>query len=190
MVVNVARKPNKRRQVDPRFKWTAEREEAALLLAHDELTDEAIATKCNIDRSTLWTWKNLPEFSARIDENLEIIRRRIRSRGISICENRIKALQDRWERMKKVIDARSEDLEMQTIPGGSTGLLVHNVKSIGAGLAAERVDLYEVDTALLKELREHERQAAQELGQWMERKDVTSGGLPVKAFLNIDTDAV
>lgn len=71
--------------------------------------------------------------------------------------------------MKRVIEARAE--KYADVPGGNTGLLVHNVKSIGAGVTAERVDLYEFDAALVKELREHERQIAEELGQWKQEWD-------------------
>ena len=51
---------------------------------------------------------------------------------------------------------------MADVPGGeATGLLVRDYK--GKDATAE---VYKVDTALLAELRNHERQAAQELGQW------------------------
>ena len=61
---------------------------------------------------------------------------------------------------------------MQNVPGGRAGLLVRRVKSIGAGENAREVVEYEVDTALLKELRELERQAAQEAGQWATKHEV------------------
>lgn len=53
--------------------------------------------------------------------------------------------------------------------GGKTGLIVHNVKGVGKGDDFQLIDLYEVDTGLLREMREHEKQAAQELGDWTER---------------------
>ena len=71
--------------------------------------------------------------------------------------------------MKAVIEARAEATEMQDAAGGDTGLLAHTMKSIGAGPNAEKVDEYTFDAALLRELREHEKQAAQELGQWVDK---------------------
>jgi hypothetical protein len=59
---------------------------------------------------------------------------------------------------------------MAAVPGGKSGLLVHNVKSIGSGEFAERVDLYEVDTGLLQQCLALEKQAAQEVGDWEETK--------------------
>jgi hypothetical protein len=42
------------------------------------------------------------------------------------------------------------------------------------------VEEYQVDTRLLKELREHKKQAAQELGQWSEKARVEQGPMEVK----------
>lgn len=179
-------------RTEPEFKWTPSREKAALLLSEDELTDEEIAEQVDIVRSTLSEWKLRKEFSARVQENIDEIRRRIRSRGIAIIENRVRHLQRRHDLMNQVIAERGDSPEMQAVPGGRTGLLVHNVKAIGSGENAERVDLYEVDTGLLKELREHEQQAAKELGQWAEKHDMTSGGEPfaIKILKGVSMDEI
>lgn len=153
------------------FQWTSGKEEAALLVAFDELSDEAISAKVGISRRTLNDWKNAEPFQKRVESHLAAYRAKVRKRGIAIVENRIAHLQRRHDLMNQVIADRSQSPEMADVPGGKTGLMVHNVKSVGAGENAERVDLYEVDAALLKELREHERQAAQELGQWTEKRE-------------------
>ena len=41
---------------------------------------------------------------------------------------RVAAQQDRWERMQGVIDERAQDPDHQVAPGGSTGLLVREVR--------------------------------------------------------------
>lgn len=41
---------------------------------------------------------------------------------------------------------------------------------------AREIEEYELDTGLLAELRAHEKQAAEELGQWLTRTDVQSKG--------------
>lgn len=149
--------------------WSQEEAKAINLVARDGLTDEAIAEELGINRTTLWRWKQNPEFEKAVDREREAFRKSIRLKGIAVLERRVQALQDRWERMQRVIGERSIDPEMLGVPGGSTGLLVHDVKSIGSGDSVQVVDLYKVDTGLLKELREHEKQAAQELGQWAEK---------------------
>lgn len=179
----VSKDANKPERKPLAFKWSEQKEQAALLLAADELTDEAIAEKLGTGRTTLFQWRSKPEFRARIEKHQDDIRTRIRSRGIAIVENRVRALQDRWDRMHRLMNERGASTEMLNVPGGSTGLLVHNVKSIGAGPTAEKVDLYEFDAALFKEMREHEKQAAQELGQWTEKADLTSGGKSIVKVL-------
>jgi hypothetical protein len=54
------------------------------------------------------------------------------------------------------------------VPGGTTGLLVKDYK----GKDADQ-PVYKVDTRLLAELRAHEKQAAEELGQWSEKQELT-----------------
>ena len=95
---------------------------------------------------------------------------------ISHRDARVAAQQDRWMRMRSVITARSADPTMQAAPGGSTGLLVRRQKAIGNGKRSQVVDEYEVDGVLLRELREVEKHAAMELGQWQEPGITDPGG--------------
>ncbi|PYS52435.1 MAG: hypothetical protein DMF68_01620 [Acidobacteria bacterium] len=152
----------------PEFKWNAKREEAASLVAEDSLTDEQIAERLKINRATLHRWKTHPDFEAKVREIVEETRSRLLARGILAKQNRLEALRDRQERMTEVIERRA--VENKDYPGGgATGLIVRDVKGIGKGEDFERVEVYMVDTSLLKELREHEKQAAIELGEWQER---------------------
>ncbi|MDB5349482.1 MAG: Helix-turn-helix of insertion element transposase [Planctomycetota bacterium] len=166
----------------PPFAWTATTEAAALDLAADNLTDRQISAKLDIARSTLSVWKLHPEFAARVDEFRAEIRESIRKKGIAVKENRVRALNTRWKALHRVIEARAA--EMEEIPGGDTGLLCHTVRGIGRGEDFERIDVYEVDTGLLRELRETEKQAAQELGQWAEKHEHTGpdGGALILTF--------
>lgn len=175
---------------DSAFNWTGAREKAAALLAEDRLSDEEISTDCGVTRQTLARWKQAPEFQARIDTLVSEFRARVRRRGIAILERRVAALQDRWERLQQVIQERAEELDGEC-PGGSTGLLTRQLKVIGRGEDAREVEEFSVDTGLLKELREHEKQAAQELGQWTERKEhLGEGGGPlvVKVLRDVSMD--
>ena len=74
---------------------------------------------------------------------------------------RVQALQDRWDRMRLVITERGNSEEFASVPGGTTGLLCKTY----VGKEADQ-PVYKVDTGTLAELRAHERQAAEELGQW------------------------
>ena len=165
-------------QNDTKKTLTSKQEEAAGLVAEDELTDEQIAEKLSIGRKTLHRWKQIPDFANRVKEITETVREAVLTKGIADRVNRVAALDDRWNRMKHVINERAVDPQMQDVAGGKTGLLVHQVKGIGKGEDFQVIDLYMVDAGLLKEMREHEKQTAQELGQWTEKQEI-SGSIDV-----------
>lgn len=158
---------------------TGRQEEAAALVAAGILTEDQIADHIGVARKTLFNWRQTEAFGLRVDEVRETIRDRAAVTGIALLGNRVAALNERWERMKLVIKERAADEAMKAVPGGKTGLLAHNVKGIGKGEDFQLIDIYEVDTGILKELREHERQAAQELGQWLQKTETTHTGAVV-----------
>jgi transposase-like protein len=151
------------------FRWTDESKNAAEMIAAGTLTHTKIAEEIGVTRQTIHNWLAKPEFTARVQDHIDGFRAKVRSRGIAILENRVDALNDRWRLMQRVISERAESKQMAGVAGGGTGLMVHTVKGVGKGDDFQLIDLYEVDTGLLKELREHEKQAAQELGQWTEK---------------------
>lgn len=85
---------------------------------------------------------------------------------LAVRESRLARLEDRSKRLDLVMTERAA--EMTDVPGGKSGLLVRRLKSIGSGESAQVVEEYELDRTLLAEAREHEKQAAMELGQWQE----------------------
>ncbi len=146
------------------FAMTGPRIAAARLVAEDELTDQQIADQFGIHRATLETWKRAPEFRERVEHFTKQVGDKVLRYAVARKCKRLQAQQDRWERMHQVIAERAEAEVMQGVPGGGTGLLTHTLKSIGGGDNARVVDEYTVDTGLLKEIRELEKQAAQEVG--------------------------
>lgn len=158
------------------WEWTAQREEAAALAAEDRLTDAQIADRLGVARDAIASWRLAPEFGARVREHVNAQLDACMSEGIADRRNRVRRLGDTWERLQRVIEERAEELD-GAAAGGGTGLLVHQVKAIGKGENARVVDEYVVDTGTLAELRAIEKQAAQELGQWVEKADTNHGGL-------------
>jgi hypothetical protein len=97
---------------------------------------------------------------------------------ISSRNARVQALQNRWDRLRQIITDRAahyqaggDDEYDKAIPGGTTGLLC----KMYVGKNAHR-PVYKVDTATLAQLLAHEKQAAEELGQWSEKHAVTVKG--------------
>jgi hypothetical protein len=106
---------------------------------------------------------------------------------ISSRNARVRALQDRWDRMRQVIDQRAASPDFAKVPGGTTGLLCRDLR-------CRDTPVYKVDTGLLAELRAHEQQAAQELSQWQtktmveERKtlDATPAAVALATILTLE----
>jgi len=176
MSQNVPQKP---------FRWTEVSEQAVGLLASDELNDEEIAARVNVNRRTLTRWKLHPEFAAALADIVRAAGDVSMQFSIARRVNRIRQLDKRWRACQQIAEERGNAPEMQNVPGGKTGYLVHRIKSVGSGPAAQVVDEYELDAALLREIREHEKQAAQELGQWIDKKDVTSDGKRITEFISM-----
>lgn len=150
---------------------TSRKEQAALLVARDTQTDEAIAAEIGVGRATLARWKDDPRFARRVEEHRELWREHVTQTGIAVMEQRVATLNDLHDRMLTVISERAASPEMQDVPGGKTGLLAHQMKAIGTGQNQTVIDEYVFDAALVREIRAHQEQVAKELGQWVDRRE-------------------
>jgi len=95
-----------------------------------------------------------------------ILAARVIGAEIGIRNARVAKLQDRWDRLHRIILERAADPAMADIPGGTTGLILKDFKGKDAN-----EPIYRVDVGLCQEMRFTEKQAAQELGQWSEGAD-------------------
>jgi len=169
----------------PRLKLQTQRNAAIELLARNEATREEIAETVGVNSKTIYRWLGDPAFLAQVDEARTAIRVAIRDEGIANKQNRIDALNERHRLMTEVIGARASahqwrsrgaqeadpegfDFAAYTAAGAETGLMIHTVTYAKDGRREE----WAVDTGLLKELREHEKQVAQEMGEWTEKREV------------------
>jgi hypothetical protein len=162
-----------RRTVPPpvRQNDTKKREKAAHLIAEDFLSDEKIAQQVEISRSTLARWKSEPRFIARVEAIASAYAKRVLNRGIARKERRVAVLNDLHEKMLQVISERAASSELESVPGGKTGLITKMLKGIGKGEDFQVVEFYEVDTGTVKEIRALQEQVAEELGQRVERTE-------------------
>ena len=165
------------------FVWNTKREEAALHVAHDRLTDEAIAKVAGISKRTLEKWKLLPEFRIRVYEHRERERRELEKRGLRERANRLQAKQRRWTKLEQIVEERGADPEMQTVPGGKTGFIVRQIKQLGAGPSAQIVEEYAVDTGLLRAFDKLEQDTAIEIGEWNDKG--SEAGSPIMLFQRV-----
>ena len=168
------------------FTWTVAREKAAALLADGELTDREIADKVGVDRPTLWRWRQHSDFAARVRAITERAAEELERHAIARKARRMRAYDERWRELQRVIAERAADPTMQDVPGGRTGLLLKTVRVVGSGEAARQVEEYRLDAALLKELRELEKQAAVEAGQWSTKPEVRGVVASVSVLPDLD----
>jgi len=150
---------------------TKTREMAAQLVADDRLTDREIAEQCGIDKATLERWKLQPTFRDRVQAIIEAYAKRALKHGIARRERRVGVLNDLHNKMLQVIDERAKSKDMAAVPGGKTGIVTKTLKGIGKGEDFQAIEEYRVDTGTIAEIRDVQKQAAEELGQWIRRTE-------------------
>ena len=157
--------------------WTKPRETAAMMLSLGHTGEEAAAA-AKVSHRALTYWKTAPEFMARIKEHVAVQHKAIQKKGIAIVENRVAIYQDTEDKIAQVNAERAVTYGKAEIPGGKTGLVVTEFKTIRVtddkgNDVLKLVPEHVVDTGLMKERRENLKQAAQELGQWAEKREVS-----------------
>jgi hypothetical protein len=152
---------------------TPERDLAASLLAEASLTDQEIAERVGIDRQKLRDWKRHPQFQARVQALQRRLGNLFDQVPLGRKLRRVQALQDRWDRLNRIIAARSTAVCLNPdgtpVPGAETGLLAPTL----VGRGKDRMVVYKLDVDLLRELREIESAAAKEMGQIVAHSELT-----------------
>ena len=85
-------------------------------------------------------------------------------------DQRLLALQDRWDRVRKAIEARSVGDYAAMM---RTGIVCRKLRMLGSGANATAVEEYEIDVSAIEALNSVERRAAIEIGQEQENVQVT-----------------
>jgi hypothetical protein len=181
-------------KIEP-FVWDHKRRRAAVLVALDALPDAEIAQQCAIAKSTLERWKALPAFMGRVQGILEERSAAHLAGGLAERKQRVAYQEARHQALLDIVAERGADPSMRAVPGGTTGYLVRQTKMIGVGATAERLSEYAVDSGLLTALAAIEKQAAQEVGQWTEKREISGkDGGPValdwKGFSDAELDVL
>ena len=80
------------------------------------------------------------------------------------------AWEDAKEAAIEILEAEARAVDMQDAPGRKTGVLVREYKG------HSDLPVYKLDAALLKEMRDLEREIAIEKGEWTEKRELTGAG--------------
>lgn len=187
------------------FAWTGAREEAAVLVADDTLSDTEIAARVGVTRRTLTNWRQHPEFAARVGDHVGALQAAMLRFRIAKKRERVKVLDDLHTAALGVVAARrarhraemGDDPEAAAAAGAKrvfgrvvpaealTGLVVEKETFTASGI---RTSEWSVDTGLVREIRALHEQAAKELGQWVDRSEVS--GTQVVRIVGVDAEAL
>jgi phage terminase small subunit len=139
------------------------------------------------------------EIQAAIEEKTAEIERR----GIALHQNRVDALVARHKLMNQVIEERAAHPFYADVPGGTTGIVLKRLKTVKHVYDADpddpdgkpsqmTVESWEVEdnVTLLRELREHEKQIAQELGEWVDKQQFDGSSTQVVEIVGVDASQI
>jgi hypothetical protein len=174
----------------------------AELLAAGELNHQQIADEVKLGLRTVERYAADPEVHARVEAARQAIRQAIRAEGIANKQHRIDELNRDFGRLGALIEARARSPLMQGVDGGETGLLVAQPMLVKVYTAADEAseDLaptkqsrvlhkYAYDDAVVKRRQELAKQAAIEMGQWVEKQE-QSGAVVVREYIvEVGSDA-
>lgn len=167
------------------------KEYAAVLLAEDELPDWSIAEKVGVTRQTLHNWKHKPEFAALVGDNVGRIQAGMLKLAIAKKYKRVEVLDMLHTKHLRALELRAERIAAELtaedtpetatrkffgnfIPAEAiTGLFVKKETVLANGMKSVE---WVYDGAIVKTICGLEEQAAKELGQWVDKGEVTVGG--------------
>lgn len=107
----------------------------------------------------------------RLDELRKAVTATLVQLAITERAERLVALQDRWDRVRTAIEARSREDYAAMM---KTGVVCRKKRWIG-GKDGYEVTEYEIDSAVIEALNSIERRAAIETGQEVDRQDINLG---------------
>jgi transposase-like protein len=146
--------------------------QAIALLAEGRFNYAEIAGQIGIDVRTIARWRKDEKFASRVEELRAELDATCMQRALARKEYRIGQLAERHSKLRQVIESRAA-AEIDTRDGAAgmdTGLVCKRpVVSAGELMGYE----YEVDTGTLKELRAIEEAIAKELGQLVDKRELT-----------------
>ncbi len=107
------------------------RERAAQLLAQGNLTFAQIAEDLEIAVRTLHNWRAKPDFEASVQDCRKKLEDQLWKIGIANPTRRLQDINEQWEGLKCIRNARAREPKAQEVPGGDSGLLTFSLRAFG-----------------------------------------------------------
>lgn len=182
VVAKVNRKPK-------RWEWTKARLTAVHLLAEGQLSQEKIAAKCGVTTVTIRAWCQVDEFATKLRQAMQAFDMQAMSHGYARQSVRLTLLSNLIDRQKIIVEERAKAHGKLT--GGSSGLVAHEVRSVGVGENATLEDFVSFDGSLNREMRATLAQIAEETGQVSSKVELSGpGGGPISITVTVLDDIV
>jgi Terminase small subunit. len=138
---------------------------------------------------------------ADIQAEIKAAQDELRAEGITAKANRIGDYAELRDRLWLIINERGQEhgkrdeayeaaASMFNVAGetkmlgGASGLLTRKFNIVGAGRSARIIEEHQLDTGLIQQLLNVDKQAAQELGEWSEKRQISGpdeGPIEVKS---------
>lgn len=168
------------------FRWTAKRARAAVLIAEDSLNDGEIAKALEVAPSTVYRWRQAPDFAGKVGAHIGALQAGMLRLAIAKKHRRLATLDRLHSAALAVIEHRAARYRAQlgeadaetAAATAAKRVFGHDVPAeAGTGLVVERESVnsagyraveWSVDVGLMREIRALEAQAARELGQWVD----------------------
>jgi hypothetical protein len=154
---------------------TTREEKAASLLAQGVSLSQ-VAIHSGLSRRKLYSLRRVSEFLARVDEFRRMYRARVEEYGISQVTERVRHKIVRHALLRKLIAGRSHDPRIRAylnIEDGESapwaGFMTLKLK----GTDCDQME-FAIDTAAFDTFEDIEQAIAIELGQWKEKREITT----------------
>lgn len=172
-----------------RWEWTKARLETVHLLAEGQLSYEKVAQRVGVSIGTIHNWLAVDEFATKLRYAVQSFDAAVMSHGLARKSVRLTVLAKLAERQQLIVDERAQAHAKLT--GGSSGLVAHEVRSVGSGEDAALVDFVSFDGSLNREMRATLAQIAEETGQIASKVEVSGpGGGPISITVSVLDDIV
>ena len=183
------------------FPWDEKSLQAVAWFAEGRYSAVDVAAYVGTPIATVRTWRNNREFRAAIASLQEQYMEQAAEVGLQRKTARVARVEQRMDGIAQVFEERgasaSEDKAeelgiafdpyLAMAPGGTTGLVIHRTKVVGAGLNSQVIEEFEIDTQAIRLEADLSKQLAVELGQWTEKSETTH---VKKLYINVNIDDV
>ena len=163
----------------------AGRKQVVLIRKYAEMQESSPPTR---SRATLSRWSSDFDWPARsvdydvaIDEEKTAYAQHMLREGLALDYERVAELKDLFALLSKQLLEEGEDGELHN-------LWLPDIKTVGSGKDAERVDIERYNSPLISDIRGLLDDLAKETGGRTKGIDITSAGSVLKAYIGVNPD--